>query len=70
MRGMRVRQDAIVSSTECRDFWGQNVEAAPLPIHAQFVAVTSNALSGRLLHSRHRLSHRLPVSPFFRAVHG
>lgn len=41
MRGMRVRQDAIVSSTGCRDFWGQNVEAAPLPIHAQFVAVTS-----------------------------
>jgi hypothetical protein len=37
MRGMRVRQDAIVSSTGCRDFWGQNVEAAPLPIHAQFV---------------------------------
>ncbi len=69
MRGMRVRQDAIVSSTGCRDFWGQNVEAAPLPIHAQFVAVKVRPIGPLITFSASTLSP-LTVSPFFRAVHG
>ena len=54
----------------CRDFWGQNVEAAPLPIHAQFVTVTSSPYRAASYILSFRLSYHLPVSPCCRAFHG